>query len=152
MSKKKKIPKEEQLDLDIKEPLKNKFFKVKGRVDLAILQFEIKKFLKDPLLWAMIIIGMIFIAQQILLIYKDIDTLPKYLPVFKYFLSAQDKLALKEYIYIYPLISIVVFLVSLISTSKNYNRERNFTKLLMASTLLCIISQSIILVDLMALS
>ncbi len=152
MSKKKKIPKEEQLDLDIKEPLKNKFFKVKGRVDLAILQFEIKKFLKDPLLWAMIIIGMIFIAQQILLIYKDIDTLPKYLPVFKYFLSAEDKLALKEYIYIYPLISIVVFLVSLISTSKNYNRERNFTKLLMASALLCIVSQSIILVDLMALS
>lgn len=152
MSKKKKIPKEEQLDLDIKEPFKNKFFKVKGRFDLAILQFEIKKFLKDPLLWAMIIIGMIFIVQQILLIYKDIDTLPKYLPVFKYFLSAQEKLTLREYIYIYPLISIIVFVVSLISTSKNYNRERNFTKLLMASTLLCIISQSIILVDLMALS
>ena len=137
-----------QLDLGIKEPFKNKFFKLKGEIDLAILKFEVRKFLKDPLVWASLVISLVLIAQQVYLIYTNFSTLPLYLPVMRYFLAVPKKLVEKEYIALFPSISLFVLILSFLFTSRYYNREKILTKFLMFSLLLCTLSQTIILIDL----
>lgn len=150
MSAKQKPQKEEvkQLDLGIKDPFKNKFFKLKSSIELSILQFEVRKFLKDPLVWGVLVISLILIAQQALLIYQNIDSLPLYIPIFKYFLSAERKLVTTEYILAFPVISAFVLLSSLYLTSRYYNREKTLTKLLLLSILLVTFSQTVTLIDL----
>lgn len=143
-----KKEKEEQLDLGIKEPFKNRFFKVREKINLAILKFEVRKFLKDPLLWACLIIGLLLIGYQVYLIVEYFDNLPVYLPIFRQFIVIPRKLVVKDYIIIFPIISTVALLLSLIFTSRYYNSERILTKFLLFASLLCIISQSIILIDL----
>jgi hypothetical protein len=137
-----------QLDLGIKEPFINKFFKLKGEFDLAILRFEVKKFLKDPLVWASLVISSVLIAQQIYLIYTNFSSLPMYLPVMRYFLTVQRKLVEKEYIVLFPSISVAVLILSFVFTSRYYNREKILTKFLLFSLLLSTLSQTIILIDL----
>lgn len=138
----------EQLDLGIKEPFKNKFFKIKGKFDATVLRFEVKKFLKDPLIWANVTVNTVLIAQQVYLIYKNIEDLPAYLPIFKYFISIPSKLVTKEFIIIFPIISVSVLLLSLIFASRCYNNEKILTKFLLFASLLCVLAQSIILIDL----
>lgn len=154
MSKAKKSVKEDeykQLGLEIKEPFSNKFYKIKRDFDTTVLKFEILKFLKDPILWAMLVIGAILILYQIYAIQKDFDSLPQYLPIYKYFMIVQDKLVEKKFIWIYPIISTAILIPSLILIPRNYNREKSLIKLLMIVILLCIIAQSIILIELLSL-
>jgi hypothetical protein len=151
--KKKNQEKEEskQLDLGIKEPFKNKLFKLKRAIDFAILKFEVRKFLKDPLVWGVLVISLVLIAQQVYLISINLETLPTYIPVFRYFISIPQKLAVKDYILLFPTISAVALLLSFIFTSRYYNSERILTKILLFTSLLCTISQSLVLVDLINL-
>jgi ABC-type multidrug transport system permease subunit len=151
--KNKKEPQEEpkQLNLGIKEPFKNRFFKIKRSIDFAVLKFEVRKFLKDPLVWATLTIGLVLIAQQIYLIFENLPNLPVYVPIFRYFLSAQEKLTQKDYVFIFPLISTVVLSLSMLFTSRYYNNEKKLTRLLLFSSLLSSISQSIILIDIVNL-
>ncbi|HRY22263.1 MAG TPA: hypothetical protein P5311_00650 [Candidatus Dojkabacteria bacterium] len=151
--KSKKEPQEEskQLDLGIKEPFKNRFFKIKRSIDFAVLRFEVRKFLKDPLVWATLVIGLVLIGQQVSLILENLSNLPVYVPIFRYFLSAEEKLTQKDYIFIFPLISIITLLLSMLFTSRYYNNEKKLTRLLLFSSLLSSISQSLILIDLINL-
>jgi len=151
--KSRKEPKEEskQLNLGIREPFKNRFFRIKRSIDFAVLKFEVRKFLKDPLVWATLTIGLVLIAQQIYLILENLSDLPVYIPVFRYFLSAEQKLAQKDYIFVLPLISTIALLLSMFFTSRYYNNEKKLTKLLLFSSLLSTISQSLILIDLVNL-
>lgn len=151
MKKKKEENKEEivkQLDLGIKEPFKNKVFKIKGIIDLAVLRFEVKNFLKDPLVWGVFVITIVLIVHQSYLIYNGYSNLPVYIPVFKYFISIPKKLVLKEYVFIFPAISSISFLLSFIFTSRYYNNEKLLTKFLLFACLLCTLSQTVILIDL----
>ena len=143
--------KNEQLGLGIKEPFKNKFFKIKGSIDLAILKFEVKKFLKDPLVWAAFSISSVLIAQQIYLIVTKLPDLPRYIPIFKYFISISNKLAVKDYIILFPTVSVIALLLSFLFTSRYYNSEKILIKFLLFSSILCTISQTLILIDLINL-
>jgi hypothetical protein len=148
MSPKQKPQKEEvkQLDLGIKDPFKNKFLKIKSSINRSILQFEVRKFLKDPLVWSVLTISLI--AQQVFIIYQNINSLPVYIPVFKYFLAVEKKLTTTEYVLAFPVISSVVLMTSFYITSRNYNRERLLTKLLLLTVLLVAFSQTVTLIDL----
>ena len=136
-----------QLDLGIKEPFQNKFFKLKGKVDLFILRFEVRKFLKDPLVWGILVVSLILILHQAYMVSENIDKFPTYLPIFKYYLNVADKLMIKEYAFIYPVISASVFVTSFFIISRYYNKERSLTKFLLLGILLTSLSQSIILID-----
>jgi len=151
--KKKQEKKEEvkQLDLGIKEPFKNRFFKIKRSFDLAVLKFEVRKFLKDPLVWATLVITLILVAQQVYLIYTNLPLLPELLPIFRYFIAVSQKLAVKDYVIIFPTISMVTLLLSFSFTSRYYNSEKALTKILLFTSLLCTISQTLILIDLIRL-
>jgi hypothetical protein len=150
--KKKELQQEpKQLELGIKEPFKNRFFKIKRSIDFAVLRFEVRKFLKDPLVWATLTIGLVLIAQQISIILENFSTLPVYVPIFRHFLSAEKKLAQRDYIFIFPMISLIALLLSMLFTSRYYNNEKKLTRLLLFSSLLSSISQSLILIDLVNL-
>ena len=146
--KKEKEEKPKQLDLGIKEPFKNKFLKISNSLQLALLKFEVRKFLKDPLVWATFVISLVLIGQQIYLIFMNLGSLPTYLPIFRHFISIPQKLTIKDYIIIFPTISTIALLLSFLFTSRYYNSEKSLTKILLFSSLLCTISQSLILIDL----
>lgn len=137
---------EQQLNLGIKEPFRNRFSKIRNEISLTILKFEVKKFLKDPLLWASIVINTVLIGHQTYLIFNNRERLPVYLPIYRYFISIPHKLIEKEYIVIFPIISVFSFILSLIFTSRYYNTERDLTKFLLLTSLLCTVAQSIILI------
>lgn len=143
--------KEKQLDLGIKEPFKNRLFKIKRFVDFAILKFEVRKFLKDPVVWATLVVTIVLITQQIYLISTNLAQLPVYVPVYRYFISIPKKLAVKDYIILFPTISVVGLLLSFLFTSRYYNSERALTKILLFTSLLCTVSQTLILIDLINL-
>lgn len=136
-----------QLDLDIKEPFKNKFFKIKGKADFLLLKFEVKKFLKDPLLWATITISLVMILTQLLLLRENYESLPTYLPIFKTYITLTSKLVVKEYLLVYPTISITTLLLGSIAESNYYNREKSLTKIILFAVLAISLSQTIILID-----
>jgi len=136
-----------QLDLDIKEPLSNKFYKAKRQFDFAVLKLEVIKFLKDPLVWALIVSGVIFLLFQTNLIHQNIAEMPQYVPLLKFYLSSKDIIVPIIYIYSIPIMSGIMITVSIFFVSKNYNREKNLTKILLASTIISILFLTIILLQ-----
>lgn len=151
MSKEKKKSEVEQepkqLDLEIKEPVKNKFYKAKGKFDLAVLKLEVIKFLKDPLVWIMLVFGVVMIAFQMNLILKNIDTIPKYVPLFRFYLAPKNILVEAKYIYLIPVLTGIIVLISAIFVSRNYNREKYLTKILLVSTIIAELFLSVTLVQ-----
>ena len=152
MSKKrKKTTKQEetkQLDLEIKEPFKNKFYKAKRKFDFALLKLEVIKFLKDPLVWATLIISVIMILFQIQMILRYLNSTPTYLPIFKFYTALKKELIESKYLYLFPILSGLILLLSMLFISRNYNREKNLTKLLLVAALLATLLLSITLVQL----
>jgi len=137
-----------QLNLDIKEPFKNKFYKAKRNFDFAVLKLEVIKFLKDPLVWSVIIWGGCLSLFQINSIITNIEKLPTLIPLFKFFNSPQDILSPKEYLYIIPTLSILITVSTLFSVSRNYNKEKSLSKFLLVSSSVSTIFLSIILIQL----
>lgn len=137
-----------QLDLKIKEPFKNKYFKIKGKADSFLTQLEVKKFLKDLFFWFVLIISLILILYQIYVIVINLNNLPSLLPILKYNISSSGKLISKIYLIIYPLISFISILVAIFFSIRIYNREKFLTKFLLLSALLCTFSLSISLIQL----
>lgn len=145
----KKNVKEEpkQLGLDIKDPFKNKLYKAKREFDFAVLKLEVIKFLKDPLVWAVIVFGVILIAFQVNLIFHKFESLPSLIPLFKFYSFPKDILTRKEYIYSIPSLSTLIALSTLILVSQNYNKEKSLTKILLICALVSTFFLSIILVQ-----
>jgi hypothetical protein len=142
-------PKEEkQLDLGIKEPFKNRFYKLKGKTDKAVQRLEVRRYLQDPLTWGVIIISLFLIATQGYLIYTNWDKFPTLIPIFKYQLLNAQKLADSEYVLIYPALSLMALIFTIIVTGKFYSREKYLVKFLLVSTFLSSFSLTVILIDL----
>ncbi len=148
--KKQKTPKQEekQLDLGIKDPFKNKIFKIKGKTDAMILQFEVKKFLKDSFFWFVIVSDAIMLAQQGLWLYNNVEKFPSLTPILNYNLSAENRVADKYLLLIFPIISLLSIIIGIIVTMKYYNKEKMLTKFILLCTLLASLSGSIILIQL----
>jgi len=148
--KKQKAPKQEekQLDLGIKDPFKNKIYKIKGKTDTMILQFEVKKFLKDNFFWFIIVTNTVMLAQQGLWLHSNIQRFPSLTPILNYNLSPENRIASKYFLYIFPIITLLSIIISVIVTTKYYNKEKMLTKFILLCTLLTSISGSIILIHL----
>lgn len=154
MNKKKKaeqIEEVKQLDLEIKEPFKNKFYKAKREFDTAVLQLEVKKFLKDPLVWGVLVISIILIYFQVQSILNNFEALPTYLPIFKFYSSPAKQLIETKYIYLFPGLSGLLLLVSMVFISRNYNREKNLVRLLLVATIIFVIFLTIVLINLVSI-
>jgi len=148
--KKQKTPKQEekQLDLGIKDPFKNKIYKIKGKTDAMVLQFEVKKFLKDSFFWFVIVSNTILLIQQGLWLHNNIDKFPSLTPILNYNLSAENRVTERYLLYIFPIISLLSIIIGTIVTMKYYNKEKMLTKFILLCTLLASISGSIVLIQL----
>ncbi len=154
MGRNKKLEQKEevkQLDLEIKEPFKNKFYKAKRNFDTAVLYLEVRKFLKDQLVWALIVIGGLLTYYQVNMSIERIDTLPKYIPILQFYTSPSKQLIETKYIYLIPAITGTILLLSMVLISRNYNREKNLVKLLLVSTLIFVIFLTIILINIVSI-
>lgn len=148
--KKQKAPKQEekQLDLGIKDPFKNKIFKIKGKTDTMLLQFEVKKFLKDAFYWFVIVSNTVMLIQQGLWLHENISKFPSLTPVLNYNLDAESRVTDKNFLYIFPIITLISIIIGVIVTVKYYNKEKMLTKFILLCTLLASISGSIMLIQL----
>ncbi len=148
--KKQKAPKQEekQLDLGIKDPFKNKIFKIKGKTDTMLLQFEVKKFLKDAFYWFVIVFNTVMLIQQGLWLHENISKFPSLTPVLNYNLDAESRVTNKYFLYIFPIITLISLIIGVIVTVKYYNKEKMLTKFILLCTLLASISGSIMLIQL----
>jgi len=150
-AKKSEKPKEEkvkQLDLGIKDPFKNEIYKIKGKTDNIILQFEVRKFFKDPFFWFVIVFSLVMLAQQIYWIQTNISNFPALTPILNYNLSSDMRLLPKIFLYIFPMISIFSIIVSTIVIAKYYNKEKMLSKLVLLCSLLACVSGTIMLIHL----
>ncbi len=147
-SQQKKEEKNTQLGLNIKEPFKNRFFKIKGKTHSLLTQLEVRKFLKDLFFWFVLTISLIMIAYQVYIIVVSLDSLPSILPILRYNIEASAKLTSKTYLVLYPLISSISLAIAVFLSMKIYNREKFLTKILLLSSLLCCISMTISLIQL----
>lgn len=143
-------PKQEvkQLDLGIKDPFKNKILKIKGKTDVMILQFEVRKFLKDTFFWFVVVFDAIMLLQQGFWLYKNIEKFPLLTPILNYNLTPESRLADRNLLYIIPLISLISIIIGIIATIKYYNKEKVLTRFILLCTLLACVSGSIILIHL----
>ena len=149
--KKKKEQKEEkdaQLGLKIKEPLKNKFFKIKGKTDTYLTQLEVRRFLKDAFFWFVVVISITIVGYQIYLIVQSLYILPSLIPILRYNIQSSGQLIHKNFIIIYPILSSVALVTSVVLSSKSYNKDKVLTKLLLLTALLTSMALSVILIQL----
>lgn len=140
--------KTKQLDLGIKEPFKNKVFKVKGKANVMLLQFEVRKFFKDPFYWFVGVFSVAMLLQQGLWLYNNINKFPTLTPILNYNLAPENRLVDKHFLYIFPVISLISIIVSIIITIKYYNKEKMLTTFALLCTLLACISGTIMLIHL----
>ena len=143
MRKKPKSKKERQLNLGLKESPKNFFLKIKLKISKFLIRFEIKEFLKSPLTWFVVIFSLSFIATQIYILINNIDTYPKQLPVWQNQTSSSERLANKEYLYVFPSMSAMVILLGVVFSNIFFHREKFLSKILLISVLLSIIGLTI---------
>lgn len=148
--KKQKAPKQEekQLDLGMKDPFKNKILKIKGKTDTMLLQFEVKKFLKDAFYWFIIVSNSVLLIQQGLWLHENIGKFPSLTPVLNYNLDAELRVTNKYFLYIFPMITLIGIIIGIIVTVKYYNKEKMLTKFILLCTLLASVSGSIMLIQL----
>lgn len=148
--KKQKLPHEEvkQLDFGIKDPLKNKFFKIKSKTNILLLQFEVKKFLKDAFFWFVGIFNIAMLLQQGLWLYNNIHKFPTLTPILNYNLASENRLVDKHFLYIFPVISLISIIIGIIITMKYYNKEKLLTRFILLCTLLTCISGTVMLIQL----
>lgn len=149
-STRKKEDKNTQLGLKIKEPFKNKFFKIKGKTDSLLTQLEVRKFLKDLFFWFVLVISLLMVAYQVYIVVINLDNLPSLLPILRYNIAASAKLTSKIYLVIYPAISLISLVTATFLAIRIYNREKFLTKLLLLSALLCCVSMTVSLIQLIS--
>lgn len=143
----KKEKKEKQLNFGLRNTPKNIYFKYKEQYDIWLAGLETKKFIKDPLTWLTIVISISLIVTQVYMI-ETKDRIPSKIPVFNYFLSPIEKLVQNEYVYLFPLLSIIILLVTIFLSNKYYHKERDLSQIIIITTLLVNISICLIFLKL----
>ncbi len=139
--------KEVQLDFGLKNPTKNIYYKYKDQYELWLSQLETYRFMKDLLMWFVVIMNISLITTQIYTI-QTLDRLPSRIPIFNYFSTLSYKLAPSSWIYIYPIMSMSILLIGIVFANRYYHKERELSKALLVSTLLAIFSLCMILLKL----
>lgn len=144
MSKKKK---EKQLDFDLHNAPKNIYYKYKEQYELWLAGLETKRYIKDPLTWFTILTSISLIGTQLYII-ETREKIPQKVPIFNYYLNPSKRLVSDEYIYLLPILSILVLIVTILLSNRYYHRERELSKILGIVSLLTNISICLIFIKL----
>ena len=144
---KKKKEKEMQLDFGLKNTPKNIYFKYKDQYDIWLAGFETKKFVKDSFTWFTLIISLSFVVTEIITIDQE-DAIPSKIPLLNYYINPARRLVSEEYIYLFPILGVIVIISSLIIAGKSYHRERDLSRILLLAMLLSNLSLCLIFLKL----
>lgn len=144
----KKKKKEKQLQFGLKNTPQNVYYKYKKQYELWLAGLETKKYIKDPLTWLSIILSLSLIATQIYLI-ETKGKIPNKVAVLGYFLNPSERLMSSEYIYLFPLICIVILILTIALSNKYYHKERDLSKVIIVVTLLANLSICLIFLKLL---
>lgn len=125
----KKEKKEKQLDFGLKNSPKNIYYKYKDQYELWLAGLETKKFMKDPLTWFSLIFSSTFIAIQMYLI-ESTKKIPTEIPIFNYFINPSRRIASDEYIYMLPMVCLLVLISTMILSNRYYHKERDLSKVI----------------------
>jgi formate hydrogenlyase subunit 3/multisubunit Na+/H+ antiporter MnhD subunit len=136
---KEKKPKEKQLNLGLKQSPFNILIKQKERFDLFRARWDTKKYTKSNWVWFTIITSISLIITQFVTIKENLNLLPKQVPIFQFYIDNSQRLASDKYIYIMPLLSIFILLLTIIFSNKYYNKERDLSNTLLLISLLSIL-------------
>lgn len=131
----KKEKKEKQLDFGLKGTPRNVYYKYKKQYELWLAGLETKKFIKDPLTWLTIVLSVSLIITELYLI-ETKDKIPQKVPIFNYFLNPTKKLVPDEYLYLLPLLSILILLITIFLSNRYYHKERDLSKIIIIVALL----------------
>jgi len=140
---KKKEKKEKQLDFGLKNPPQNIYYKYKDQYELWLSKLETHRFIKDLLVWFVLIMSISLITTQIYTI-LNLEILPTRIPVLNYFFTLSLRLVDSNWIYLYPSLSILSLILGFLFANKYYHRERELSKTLLVVILLTTLSLSVI--------
>ncbi len=130
-STKEKVNKPVQLDLGMRSPFVNIFYKIKERFKKTFIYFEIVSFARTPLNWFLIILSISLILIGVFYIYSTYYSLPSQIPMLSYFTSLKKKLVDTEYIFALPTLSLLILIVGSQVAYKYFHKEREMTNLLL---------------------
>ena len=140
MVKKEKPKKEKQLDLGLKQSPKNIFYKFKLRFTKFLIRFEIKEFLRSPFTWLVVILSLSFIITQGYVLFENISSYPSELPIWQNQVLLSRRLMEKNFLYIFPSISIFTLIIGIFLSNIYYHKEKFLSKILLFSVLLSVMS------------
>lgn len=143
----KKEKKEKQLQFGLKSAPQNIYYKYKEQYELWLAGLETKKYIKDPLSWLTIVLSTSFIATQIYLIQAK-EKIPTRIPLFNYFLNPSKRLMPSKYIYLFPLVCLLILLLTIYLSNRYYHKERDLSKIIILVTLLANLSICLIFIKL----
>ena len=143
MKKKEKDKKEKQLDFGLKNPPQNIYYKYKDQYELWLSKLETHRFMKDLLMWFVLIMSVSLIATQVYTI-LNLEILPSKIPVLNYFFILNLRLVNSIWIYLFPSLSILVLILGFLFANKYYHRERELSKTLLVVILLTTLSLSVL--------
>ena len=121
----------EQLNLKLKQSPFNRIAKYKERFELFRAHWDIRRYTKSRWVWFTVILSFSMLISQIYTIERNLSILPEEIPLFRIYIDADSALAPTNYIYIIPIISLLVIIVTIIFSNKYYNKQRNLSNTLL---------------------
>lgn len=145
-----KTEKERQLELSLPNTPKNIYYKYKNQYELWLAGIETKKFVKDPLTWFIILTSLSLIAVQVYTIQQETN-IPTKIPFFNYFLNPSKRLIANQYIYLSPILCLLILLCTIVLSNSYYHKERDLIKILeivclLANISICFIFMKLVLI------
>lgn len=141
--KKKDSKKDVQLDFGLKNPPQNIYYKYKDQYELWLSKLETRRFLKDILMWFVLVLSITLVTTQIYTI-QTTENIPTIVPIFNYYFTLAKRLSASEWIYLYPGAGIVTLIIGLYFSNLYYHKERDLSKLLLISILLTNVSLCVV--------
>lgn len=125
-----------QFGLQLNEPFSNNLYAIKAILAKRVKIFENRLFIRNPGTWIFIGFTILLTAVQFYYLNKYLLELPRVIPVFKGYSELSLRLAGKEFLYLFPSVTIISIVLSLIAGYKNFNRRPytiDFTLIVMFS-------------------
>ncbi|MCB9790873.1 hypothetical protein H6764_02510 [Candidatus Nomurabacteria bacterium] len=125
-----------QFDLQLKEPFSNNLYAVKNFFFKRLRIFESKLFIRNSPTWILIGFTVFLVIVQFYYLNRYLPKLPGVLPVFKGYSDLSLRLAEKEFLYLFPTITIVSIVINSLAGYKVFNRRPhtiNFALIVMFS-------------------
>ena len=121
---KEKDVKEQQLDMGFKDPVSNKFKKLKHRIEMFFIRLKTNSLLKSVPLWIFSSLTISLLFVQYYYYHNYLSVLPREIPLFVIMEDLEFRLVQNHYLLPVFILSVILTTVSLIIAIKTHYRLR----------------------------